>query len=143
MLPFRNFRARQLRDLREVCRNKTLSPDFPNIITKHVEALKKRRRPRRNSNYSNLYFVDDDDKIFQYGLEHHAQLATGAPHTPLCALTGKFRFGRRIATDRHYNVTKELGQHARITGEFHDCHDDVRRIQPTTHLNIFSNDYMT
>ena len=141
LLPFRNFNARQLHDLREVCRNEALSPDFANIVTKRVEDLKNRRRPRRNSNYSNLYFVDDDDKIFQYGLEHHAQLATGAPHTPLCALTGKFRFGRRIATDRHYNVTKELGPRTKIAGNFPDCHDHVHSITPTTHLNIFSNDY--
>lgn len=141
LLPFRNFNAQQLRELREVCRNETLSPEFANMASRLVEALKNRRRPRRKSNYADLYYVDDDGKLFQYGLEQHAQLATGTPHTPVCTLTGNFRFGRRIATNRHYNMTKEFRQNTQIAGEFPDCHDEVHVVAPTTHLNIFSNDY--
>ena len=39
LLPFRNFKAQQLRNLREVCRNETLSPEFPNMVASLVEAL--------------------------------------------------------------------------------------------------------
>lgn len=140
LLPFRNFNAQQLRELREVCRNETLSPEFANMVARLVEALKNRRRPHRKSNYTEQYYVDDDEKLFQYGLERHSQLATGAPHTSVCALTGNFRFGRRIEVNRHYNVTKESGRGTEIAGEFVDCHDDVHVVVRTTHLNIFSND---
>lgn len=142
LLPFRNFNAQQLRDLREACRNETLSPEFANRVTHLVEALKNRRRPRRTSNDPRLHYVDDDDKLFQYGLERHAQLATGTPHTHVCTLTGNFRFGKRIVTNRHYNVTKESGQGTQIAGEFADCHDEVHLVAPKSHLNMFSNDYM-
>lgn len=141
LLPFRSFNAQQLRELREVCRNETLSPEFSNMVSRLVEALKNRRRPHRKSNYPDLYYVDDDEKLFQYGLERHAQLATGSPHTSVCTLTGNFRFGWRIATDRHYNMMKEFRRGTQIGGEFADCHDEVHVVEPTTHLNIFSNDY--
>lgn len=141
LLPLRNFNAQQLRDLRNVFRTETLSPDFPNLLVSCVEALKNRRRPHRKSNYPDLHYVDDDEKLFQYGLERHAQLATGAPHTLVCVLTGNFRFGKRIPVNRHYNVTKEFGRHTKIEGQFFDCHDQVHIVAPVTHLNIFSNDY--
>jgi len=141
LLPFRNFNAQQLRDLRVVCRNKSTSPEFANTVVSLVEALKNRRRPHRKSNYPDIHIIDDDEKLFKYGLERHAQLATGAPHTPVCALKGNFRFGKRIATNRHYNVTKESGRGTLIEGEFADCHDEIHSVAPTTHLNIFSNDY--
>lgn len=141
LLPFRNFNAQQLRDLRRVCMHETLSPEFVNQVESLVVALKQRRRPHRRSNYPDQHFADDDDKLFNYGLERHARLATGHPHTPVCVLKGNFRFGRRIPTDRHYNMTKERGQGTQIGGEFSDCHDHPYTVQPTGHLNIFSNDY--
>jgi hypothetical protein len=141
LLPFRNFDAQQLRDLREVCRNEALSLEFANKVASLVEALKNRRRPHRKANYPTLYYADDDERLFEYGLERHAQLATGFPHSPVCALTGNFRFGRRIATNRHYNVTKEFGRGTQISGEFVNCHDKAYAVVTTSHLNIFSNDY--
>ena len=141
LLPFRSFNAQQLRELRRVCKDETLSPEFANQVESLVVEIKKRRRPHRKSNYPDQYFADDDEKLFHYGLEKHAQLATGHPHTPTCVLTGNFRFGRRIPTDRHYNVTKEHGQGTQIGGEFSDCHDNTYSIKPISHLNIFSNDY--
>lgn len=142
LLPFRNFKAQQLRDLRDVCRNEALSPGFANMVTQLVDALKNRRRPRRNSTDRRPHYVDDDGKLFQYGFERHARPATGAPHGPVCALTGNFRFGKRIANTRHYNVTKESGRGTQIGGAFPNCHDAVCLFDPRTHLNMFSNDYM-
>lgn len=141
LLPFRNFKAQALLELREVCRSETLSPEFHNKVVSLVETLKRRRRPHRKSSYPSQYFADDEEKLFQYGLERHAQLATGTPHTPTCVLTGNYRFGKKIAIDRHYNVTKEHGRGSQISGEFVDCHDQRHIVSPTTHLNIFSNDY--
>jgi hypothetical protein len=141
LLPFRNFDAQQLCELRRVCRNETLSTEFINQVKSLVTSLKDRRRPHRKSSYPDQYFADDEEKLFQYGLERHAQLATGTPHTLVCVLTGNFRFGKRIATDRHYNVTKERGQGTEIGGNFADCHGQTHVVRATTHLNIFSNDY--
>ena len=141
LLPLRNFNAQQLRDLREVCRHETISPEFVNMVASLVEALKNRRRLHRKSNYPNLYIADDDEKLFQYGLERHAQLATGTPHTSACTLIGNFRFGKRIATNRHYNMTKEFGRGTQIAGEFADCHNQVHVVAFRSHMNIFSNDY--
>ena len=47
LLPFRNFSAQQLRELRDVCRNETHSTEFANTVASLVEELKRRRRPRR------------------------------------------------------------------------------------------------
>lgn len=140
-LPFRTFSAKQLQDLREVCRDEALSPDFTNRVISHVEDLKKRRRPHRKSNYPEQHFADDDEKLFRYGMEEHARLATGVPHTPVCVLTGTYRFGKRMPTNRHYNVTKEFGKETQISGEFVNCHDEQYTVTSTTHLNIFANDY--
>lgn len=141
LLPFRSFNAQQLRDLRDVCRTESLLPEFYNSVVSLVEALKGRRRPHRRSGFPENHIVDDDEKMFRYGHEKHAQIATGTPHTHICALLGYFRFGWRIAPNRHFNVMKELGRGTQIEGSFFDCHDDLYVVQPTSHLNIFSNDY--
>lgn len=140
LLPFRTFDAQQLRDLRSACVD-ALAPNFINTVISHVEGLRARRRPHRKSGYQDLHYVDDQVKLFQYGLEQHAQLATGAPHNALCVLLGTSRFGRRVPTNRHYNVTKEKGAETEISGCFMGCHDDPYEVTAKSHLNIFSNDY--
>ncbi|KGR93961.1 hypothetical protein [Burkholderia sp. ABCPW 111] len=141
LLPFRTFNAKELMELRRICTKETLSPDFEGRLEQCIESLRRRRRPRKGAGPKDQHYVDDNDKLFQYGLEHHARVATGSPHTSVCVLTGSFRFGRKIATDRHYNVTKENGDRTEIAGTFVGCHDDQYVVQPTSHLNIFSNDY--
>lgn len=142
LLPFRNFDAEELRALRQAVRVSALSSEIDNAIMPFVVRLKDRKRPRRKSNFPGQYIVDDEGKLFQFGLERHSQLATGSPHTASCILTGRFRFGRRIETDRHYNVTKEVGQRTEISGEFLGCHSQLYTVSTTTHLNMFSNDYV-
>ncbi len=140
LLPFRNFKAQDLCDLRETCRKESLSLEFNNKVVSLVENLKNRRRRHRKANYPDLHYVDDDEKLFHYGPERHSSIETGAPHTFVCILTGNFRFGKRIPTDLHYNVTKEFKQHCQIEGKFTGCHDDIHIVASKTHLNIFSND---
>jgi hypothetical protein len=139
LLPFRTFDAQELRDLREACRD-ALVPNFINTVVSRVEALRNRRRPHRKSGYQDLHYVDDQEKLFDYGLEQHAQLATGEPHTPTCILLGTSRFGRWVPTNRHYNVTKEKGEGTEISGGFVGCHDDAYDVPARSHLNIFCND---
>ena len=143
LLPLRNFVAPELNALQDLFRLHTLSPEFPIELGRLVAQINERKRPRRQSTYKNTYLVDDQQKLFDYGKERHAQLATGAPHNAMCVLTGNFRFGRRIPTDRHYNVTKEAGALTKISGSFSDCHDAVIQVAERSHLNMFSNDYHT
>lgn len=140
LLPFRTFDAQPLRDLRDACVD-ALAPNFINAVVSHVEALRARRRPHRKSGFPDLHYVDDREKLFQYGHEQHARLATGAPHGSLCVLLGTSRFGRRVPTNRHYNVTKEAGAGTEISGTFLGCHDDLYEVTAESHLNVFSNDY--
>lgn len=141
ILPLRNFSSGDLQELVRVCREESSSNTFNNSIGTLVTRLKSRKKPRRNSNYRNTYLVDDDEKFFEYGKEKHAKLPTGKPHTISCELSGNFRFGKRIASDRHFNVTRCVGDQTRISGEFPNCHDEMILVKETTHLNMFSNDY--
>jgi len=140
-LPLRNFHAGELRELTRICREETMSGTFRNAVVEQVIALKQRKRPRRNEDGKQRFIVDDNALYFDYGKEHHARLATGAPHSASCVLTGNFRFGKRIATDRHYNMTRLSGGQTKISGEFLNCHDQPCFVKETSHINIFSNDY--
>lgn len=143
LLPLENFKAEEIQELKTLFRTRTLDPSFANHLKRTILLLKGRRRPRRNCNYANIYFVDDDDKLFDYGKERHAQLETSNPHSELCELTGNFRFGIKIDSTRHYNVTKECKGHTNISGAFIDCHGDTHQITSRTHLNMFSNDQVS
>lgn len=143
LLPLRNFSAPELEALRNLFSQHTLASNFPIELTRLVSQLNERKRPRRQSTYKNSYLVDDHQKLFEYGKEHHARLATGTPHNSMCVLAGNFRFGSRIPTDRHYNVTKEAGGFTKISGNFPDCHGAGIEVPERTHLNMFSNDYHT
>lgn len=141
LLPFRNFVAEDWTALKATFRDDGLTSEFPSRFRELIGAINKRKRPHNRSSYRNTYLVDDQDKLFEYGKEHHAQLATGSPHSSMCVLTGNFRFGQRIPTNRHYNVTKESGTGTKISGSFPDCHDALIEVADRSHLNMFSNDY--
>lgn len=141
LLPLRNFSAPELTQLLQVFRDEGLTGDLPLKVSDLVKALNQRKRPRKRATSARTYLVDDDAKLFDYGKERHAQLATGEPHTSMCVLTGRFRFGWRIPTDRHYNVTKEVGALTKIGGHFADCHGAMIHVPERTHLNMFSNDF--
>ena len=118
-----------------------LAANFINLVISRVEALRNRRRPHRKSGYPDLHYVDDQERLFDYGPEEHSQIATGTPHTSMCVLLGSARFGRKIPLNRHYNVTKEKGAGTEIEGSFVDCHDVTYTVSPISHLNVFVNDY--
>ena len=141
LLPLRNFTAKEWTELQGVFRGDGMDGNLPKRVGDLVKRINTRKRPRKQATSPQTYLVDDDDKLFDYGKERHAQLATGKPHTSICVLTGNFRFGWRIPTDRHYNVTKESGGLTKIAGIFPDCHGDLIQVTDRTHLNMFSNDY--
>lgn len=141
LLPLRNFAALEWGQLQEAFREQGIAGELPQNVGELVKVINKRKRPRKRATSQQTYLVDDDDKLFDYGKERHAQLATGAPHTSMCLLMGNFRFGWRIPTNRHYNVTKEDGALTKIAGTFPNCHGTMIQVAERTHLNMFSNDY--
>lgn len=142
-LPFRNFLAKELKALEELFACSTLAPEFVSTLDQAISDLNRRRIPKRREDYPDKYYVDDNDSFFSYGKEHHSELETGASHLPLCKLNGNFRFGHKIATNEHYNVSKDKGKNGTISGLFKDCHDQIMEIREKSHVNVFSNDYWT
>jgi hypothetical protein len=140
-LPLRNFHANELLELARICREETMLGTFRDAVIEQVIALKERKRPRRDVDGKQKFLVDDNALYFDYGKEVHARLATGAPHLKSCVLTGNFRFGKRIETNRHYNMTRLSGGQTKISGEFLNCHDHPLLVKESSHINIFSNDY--
>lgn len=141
LLPLRNFDAPEWRQLQQVFRDQGIAGELPQNVGELIKGINKRKRPHKRATTQQTYLVDDDKKLFDYGKERHAQLATGSPHTSMCILMGNFRFGWRIPTNRHYNVTKESGALTKIVGSFPDCHGAMIQVAERTHLNMFSNDY--
>ena len=137
-LPLRNFHAPELLELANSVRG--ASSELGNDIQSGLSQLKKRLRPRRRSRSKTLYVVDDKKRFFVFGHERHSLPETGADHLPSCALNAQFRFGCRIDSERHFNVSETEGDNTTIKGIFRNCHDVENDESRTTHLNMFSND---
>lgn len=141
-LPLRNFVSDDLQELARIFREESLSGSFNSEMGAQTTKLKARKSPKRNSSYRNkMFIVDDKEKHFEYGKEVHSKVATGEPHGTSCEINGNFRFGKRVASDRHYNVSRGPGDGVRIGGDFPNCHDAVITVKETTHINMFSNDH--
>jgi hypothetical protein len=141
-LPSRNFDADEFRELCRIYQEDILDAYFHNSARQKINAIVKRRHPRRESSFQTKYFIDDKRKHFVFGKEDHEVLPTGEPHFPHCELNGNFRFGKRISIDRHFNVSQGDGDDTYISGNFPNCHDEI--VTPgknRTHLNMFSNDH--
>lgn len=139
-LPLRNFHADELRNIAQMISSNVLAGGLSDSVETRLAALRKRVRPRRQSSHKALYAVDDRNRFFVYGHEHHSRPETGGAHTSHCILSATFRFGRKIDSSRHYNVSETEGDHASIAGEFTNCHDVCHAEQRNTHLNMFAND---
>lgn len=139
-LPIRNFKAPELESLVKVFRNRCDDGQFQDLLGFHLEELKKRKTPRRSTNAPEAYLVDDENNYFRKGHEKHARMPTGKPHNEFCEISGKFRFGKKIDSERHFNVMRER-RRDKISGFFQDCHDSIAEVKQESHLNMFSNDY--
>lgn len=139
-LPVRNFKSKELAEIAEICNQWYKINDFSSKLQTSLSHLKKRRRPApRTGKKAPKFIIDDNENLFELGKEKHAQIETGAPHVFFCYASGHFRFGKRIDARKHYNVSKATG---RISGDFSDCHGEECVVKPTTHINMFSNDYI-
>ncbi|SFX30061.1 hypothetical protein SAMN03097694_1533 [Janthinobacterium lividum] len=141
MLPLRNFKAEDMSRLNEICREMTLDNEFREDFAEQFAILMRRRGPKRRSKYPDLYFVDDDDRHFDFGDEQHALADSGPPHLVSCQIANRVRFGRQIDSRRHFNVTQGDKDKSQISGTFLDCHGQSIHVRATTHINMFSNDF--
>lgn len=141
-LPLRNFDAEELRALFIVCRERSLDRTFRNEIVPTLNRLLARRGPKRRSSYPDVYFKDERRRYFIYGDEHHSKYETGGVHNLQCLANGRYRFGRSLDQDRHYNVTvgdsdaKEL-----VSCDLPNCHGELVNVKDRSHINMFSNDF--
>ncbi|QJE02494.1 hypothetical protein HH212_22780 [Massilia forsythiae] len=141
-LPLNNFDADELRKVAYLCASEGTDDLFYRNFASLLARLMKRNGPRRPKHgQPKKYFQDDQKKHFDYGPEDHGQFDTGAPHTPLCEISGNFRFGWKIPTKYHYNMTKAYKDHTHIKGTFLGCHWQEVKIVGQTHANIFANDF--
>lgn len=141
-LPLNNFDADELRKLVALCASEGTNDLFYRNFTSLKKKLLNRNGPRRPKHgQPKKYFQDDQKKHFDYGHEDHGQFDTGDPHSPLCEISGNFRFGWKISTRYHYNMTKAYKDHTHIKGTFVGCHSQDVTVAGATHANIFANDF--
>lgn len=140
-LPLRNFNSDDLRDMASVCREYALAPCFYDEFSPLLGRLLKCRGPKRRSQYPTLYFVDNDGKHFEFGKEVHCKPGTGGAHVAACQIHVKYRFGRRIDSTRHFNVTQGDKDQSTISGNFLDCHGAKVETKKKSHINMFSSDF--
>ena len=140
-LPLRNFKCLALDELTVQIAADPCNTQVSNCVDTSLQILRRRVRPRRKTSYKTKYAVDDQERFFVFGKEHHSLPATGAPHQDFCKLNALFRFGCRIDHTRHYNVSEGEGDKTTISGEFQDCHGEKHKIAGKTHINMFSNDF--
>jgi len=138
ILPLGNFDADENTRLKQLFSPIQLH-DFHGSLEALLRDFRKRQRPKREGSYRDVYVVDNRNHFYRYGHERHARAETKSPpHNGLCKIKNEFRFGLRVVSDRHFNVSKEGEQ---ISGDFVDCHESQVIIRPSPRINMFVNDY--
>jgi hypothetical protein len=141
LLPLNNFLAAELVELRNTFSTRVGDNHFSDTLGSLLAQIRNRQRPKSYRDYSEPYFVDDHDRYYAYGIERHAMAETKSPpHSFRCKLNGLFRFGLRYDEARHFNVSLENKRES-ISGEFKDCHETPKNVEPCSHLNIFPNGF--
>jgi hypothetical protein len=142
LLPLRNFHADELQAMADVFMSGVPLKGLPLAISQFYGKLRNRQRPKTVKTKDKAsYLIDDKERFYSYGPEHHAQPETkNPPHGRDCLFASRLRFGMRYDYGRHYNVSIEDGL---IAGSFNDCHGAESAISNCSHINMFPNDYMT
>jgi hypothetical protein len=140
-LPLRNFKATELTTLRQICSNPIVASGFSERMEEALKRLRGRQQPKRYTDSSVMYIVDDKGKNFQFGNEIHARADTKTPpHNKLCILPNRFSFGRRFDNERHYNVSAAR-KGEEMNGIYLNRHSEPTSGKGRTHLNMFPNDF--
>ena len=149
-LPVRNFNDN---DFKKTCRRVSSILELSNNdiykemdeVSKALSMLKgKIRKPKKRPHTSKKFYVDERNFFFEYGKEDHARHETDPKkgHNVNCDISERFRFGIKIDETKHFNVCKDDKEKSSIEGIFDGCHEHPITIKKTTHINMFSNDYI-
>ncbi|NNP77040.1 hypothetical protein A7P54_11495 [Acinetobacter sp. Ac_3412] len=141
-LPFRSFQSEILERLRLTMI--TLDPStFNDEFEGCIRDIKRvHRKPMKRPQSRKRYLIDEKSLHFELGKELHARHETGNPHTQLCDLNARYRFGCAIDPIRHYNACNANSSSNLLTLNLFDCHKAIRNIVNRTHINVFSNDHI-
>jgi len=103
------------------------------------------RKPKKRPHTSKKFYVDEKKFFFEYGKEDHArhEIDPTKGHDIICDISARFRFGVKIDETKHFNVCKHDRENSSIDGLFENCHGSDITIRRTTHINMFSNDYIS
>ena len=140
-LPIDGFNADEHRELVQLCRSSFESGNFSAELTRRLEAMQRRQKPKRERDSPQLYYEDADFVRFEYGHEDHSRPDSGSPHDYICALKNRFRYGVALDVEYHYNVSvagKSIKSQA-----FNDCHGAAVTRPRDSHLNMFPSGFCT
>lgn len=140
LLPRNHFVASDLAALFGAVYHDTDQGTWKRSIELAISRIADRQMPKKSTSSPRRYIVDDEGKHFEISLEHHAEAETGPPHDLVCSLTKTFRFGFRIDSKTHYNVSSQRDSQ-RLSGKFLNCHLSEMRYRDVTHLNVFPNNF--
>lgn len=148
-LPVRNFNDS---DFKKTCMKikKILSAKDTSVemeeLSKIFSMLKNKiRKPKKRPHSSQKFFVDEKFFFFEFGKEVHAQheVDDKKGHDFFCDVSARFRFGIKIDKRKHFNVCKGDKVNSSIEGIFENCHGLDTTIKKKTHINMFSNDFIS
>lgn len=147
-LPIRNFNDSDFKKtcikISTILSNNDISDKMEELSAIFSMLKTKTRKPKKRPHTSKKFYVDEKNYFFEYGKELHAKhetdLAKG--HDLACDILANFRFGIKIEERRHFNVCKGDKGNSSIEGIFENCHGADTTIKKTTHINMFSNDYI-
>lgn len=147
MMPRRNFTSDILKRIFSVIKDDADSREnkqLNNIQDLFYKFFECHKTPKSRSKHKEIkYLRDAKDIYFKLGYEEHGRSETNSEHNRECVLGGHFRFGIRLDRNIHFNVSSEDSQYIPKSCKFIDCHDTPYYTEKnTSHLNIFTNDYI-
>jgi len=138
ILPLRNFRSPEITRLQAMFAD-GIDPALGNDLDRYLGDMRERQKPKRRDSRADVFVVDSNQNYFKYGHERHSKAETASPpHNSLCFMNSIYRFGRRVDSERHFNVSRDGTV---ISGHFDNCHDQEETVGAKSHLNMFTNDY--
>ncbi|ELE7141960.1 hypothetical protein RB981_002729 [Vibrio cholerae] len=142
-LPLRNFDNEIFRNFIHEASSRYNSAFLDNDFQKLASQLKSMRKPKKRSAHKNKYYIDDQNRHYQLGMERHSKHETGGEHTIVCDFRAKFRFGCKIDKERHFNVSAGDSDNSKLNTTFKHCHGSNEiTVKGATHVNMFSNDFI-
>lgn len=146
-LPILNFNHKEVESLFNKLTDLDFNDEKLNSLEKEISTLNKKLRiPKRRPEVSKKkYYVDERDKYFAIDSAKHSRHETNneSGHNIRCDILAKFRFGKKINELEHFDVTQGDVKHSIISGQFTGCHGQIQEIKKQTHINMFSNDYIS